>query len=481
MSTQALKSLFLLFLVTALSASAQIPEVETPVDPCAEGEALYREGNFSEARSALLSCLETGHTSLDVYLPLAIMGLQENRFDEAEHFSALAVDVAPEDAEARYWHGRSLLRLQRVEDARAEWEAGLQLKLNHQGILEGLARLSLNEGEPAKAYQLLDQMRRQGLDEAWLHRLLADIAASKGLWRQSLAHLKDALSREEPNAQDLLVASELSIMANDRLGAVDFCRQAVRLEPGAATYGGLGEAFFANDRMDSALVYLRLAVEAEPATARYRFNLANALEVTGQSAEAEIHFLAFLQNEPDDPVGHFNYGVHLEKAGRPTEGIHHVTRAVELDPEMLSARVVLAQMHEAVGHWDAALDQVALLKDLDQENRPQLEAWETRLVAGRTQAQGAQAAGLVHLLHMVIGQKEALETVQVKLAEGESFEGLVVQFSGGPAAQRGGDIGWINPADMVEPLRSAIEALSVNEISPPIESRGLYHLFKRIP
>jgi parvulin-like peptidyl-prolyl isomerase len=34
---------------------------------------------------------------------------------------------------------------------------------------------------------------------------------------------------------------------------------------------------------------------------------------------------------------------------------------------------------------------------------------------------------------------------------------------------------------MLEPMRSAILKLKEGEISPPIESKGLIHLFKRIP
>jgi parvulin-like peptidyl-prolyl isomerase len=33
---------------------------------------------------------------------------------------------------------------------------------------------------------------------------------------------------------------------------------------------------------------------------------------------------------------------------------------------------------------------------------------------------------------------------------------------------------------MVEPLRSAIAALQPQQISPPIESRGMVHFFKRL-
>ena len=38
-----------------------------------------------------------------------------------------------EDAEARYWYGRALLREGRTEEARRQWEQGLQLDLGMTG------------------------------------------------------------------------------------------------------------------------------------------------------------------------------------------------------------------------------------------------------------------------------------------------------------------------------------------------------------
>jgi tetratricopeptide (TPR) repeat protein len=466
-------------LTAASTACAQEPAV--PEDSCAEGQALYQDAKFLEARQALLQCLNDSGPTVEVLLPLAVMAAREGRLSEAEKYSAEAVALAPEDPEARYWHGRALLRLNRPQEARQEWETGLSYSLTHFGILEGLARLSLNQGEPAKAYQLLDQMRRQGLSEAWLFRLMADIAASRGLWAQALGHLKEAMLVEQPTLQDLLVASEVSIMAGDRQGALDFCRRAVALQPGPASYGGLGEAFFATDQMDSALVYLRMAVEQDPANAQHRFNLANALEVTGAVEEADSHFKIFLAAQPDDAVGQFNYGVHLDKMGRSDEALFHVTRAIELEPNMLSARVVRVQLLENVKRWDEALSDIDYLQKVTPEDSAELAAWRRRIIQARDSQLGAVREGKVHILHMVISQQTILDKVLESLEMGADFEELTVRYSAGPAAARGGDIGWIKPADMVEPLRSAIEALGENEISPPIESRGLYHLFKRIP
>jgi tetratricopeptide (TPR) repeat protein len=473
-----LLQLVVFFPATAGHLLAQTQPTE---DPCADGKTLYEAAQFPQARNAMLRCVSLGNADLKTLLPLTVMGIREGRLEEAVKYGKMAIEFAPDDPDARYWYGRALLRQDRIEEARSQWTTGLGISLEHQGILEGLARLALNEGEPAKAYQLLDQMRRQGLDEAWVHRLLADIAAGSGVWDQSLVHLKDAMSRETPTLSDLLAASELSLMLNDVEGALGYCRDAKILEPGSASYGALGEAFFAADQLDSALVYLRMAVDMESSNSRHRFNLANALEIVGQYSEAETHFKYFLDAEPNDVIGHFNYAVHLDNQSREVEALFHLNRAIELEPGMTNARIVKVQLLEKMGLYEEALGEISNLEGADSANQNELDIWRNRLITARDNADGARREGKIHLQHMVLGDPSLVEEIISYLEAGADFGTLVIQYSTGPAAAKGGDIGWVDPEDMVEPMRGVIEALGNYDISPPIESRGLYHLFKRLP
>ncbi len=450
-------------------------------DPCTQGPELYRAAKFEEARTAFRACLDLGGESLEILLPLVVMAVRGERLTEGIEYGARAVEIAPEDPEAHYWYGRALLRSDRIGEAKEQWEKGLQVGVDHKGILEGMARLALAEDEPAKAYQLLSQLQIQGVNEPWLNRLMADIAAGKGLWQQSLDHLEMAMAQEDPSLQDFMTASELSILVGDKDGALGYCRRAVVLEPGPVSFGGLGEAFFAIEQLDSALVYLRLAVEQAPADPRYRFNLANALEVSGMPEEAEHHFQAFLDMVPDDPVGRFNYGIHLDKQGRSEEALAEVSRAIKLNPQMLTARVVRAQILEDLGRYDDALEVVVGLNEIDEANTAELDLWAERLRQQRDLSLAAVSEGKIHLLHMILGSREILDMVTAELEAGQAFTSLAVQFSSGSAAARGGDIGWIRPEDMVEPMRSAILMLEVNETSPPVEAGGLFHIFKRVP
>jgi len=243
----------------------------------------------------------------------------------------------------------------------------------------------------------------------------------------------------------------------------------------------LGEAFFAADVMDSALVYLRKAVDSETTHPRHRFNLANALEITDQYSEAEKHFQYFLASQPDDAVGHFNYGVHLEKQGREVEALYHINRTIRLEPGMISAHIVKVQLLEKLNQYDAAVQEVNYLIVADPDNKDELILWGNRLIKLRDEANGARQEGKVHLLHMILTDQSIVELVQNYLQTGADFGSLVNQYSTGPAAARGGDIGWIDPNDLVDSMKEAIEVLGINDISPPIQSRGLYHIFKRLP
>lgn len=466
------------------AAAAAVPPAGTAApaaDPCTRGHDLYRQGHHEAARPALLECLGTGGDKLDVLLPLTVIALEADDPGQALDFAGRAVTVAPDDAEAMYWHGRALLANGRRDEARAEWVKALQQDAWHLGVLEGLARLAMADGNPTQAYQFLMQMRQRGVDQAWLHRLLADIAAGKGLWPQALAHLQDALSLEPDNAADWLSASQLAIVAGDDARAVEYGRHAVALQPDAASLGGLGEAFFAAEQVDSSLVYLRRAVAVGDASSRTRFNLANALEVAGLTEEAGQRFREFLKAEPNDPVGHFNYAIHLQKDGQLEAALAEDERALALDPKMLTAAVVRVQILEDLTRWDQALAGVAELKKRDPDSLAELNAWELRLTQARDGVRTAEAEGKFHLLHMVLNDRALLAKVTAELARGADFASLVVQYSTGPAAARGGDIGWVRAEDMVEPLRTAILRLQPGETSPPIESKGLIHLFKRLP
>jgi tetratricopeptide (TPR) repeat protein len=462
-------------LLLAASAAAQGPVL----DPCQAGQKLFQENDHAAAEPLLLRCLEQGE-SLQALLPLAMIATVEGRTEAALGYGTRALALGPDNVNVRYWYGRALAESGDHAQAQAQWEEGLALDASHAGILEGLALLNIERGQHARAYNLLHQLRLQGVDEGWLHRQLSGLARRKGQWEQAVAHWRDMMVVEGESAADLVVLGELTILAGKSIEAVAVFQRAVDLEPSGATYGGLGEAWFTCDQIDSAAVALQQAVALEPDNPRHRFNLANASELLDQVEQAAAQFRAYLDLRPEDPVGRFHYGVHLERRGRPEAAVAQLEEAVRLDPEYRQAMVVLASLHEVLGQNEAALELVDRLHALDPDSSAELGQWRQILLEDLEVATAARAAGKVHLLHILTGDPQAVDPLRQELAAGQDFAELATRYSEGPTAVRGGDIGWVDPAQMLPTLRDVIVKLAPGETSPPVVVGGQTHVFKRV-
>ncbi len=448
-------------------------------DPCSEGLRLFRARDHAAAEPALRRCAET-NSSPEALVALAAIASLSKRSAEASDFAARAVELDSTSVEARYWLGRALLQRGDRAQAGREWEKALRLSTDHPGVLEGLARLAIDAGETAKAYGLLTQLVRTGQAEGWTHRLLADLARRKRMWGDALRHWRDAMGAEGEDAASLLTAGELAILAGDTTVAVESTRKAVALEATATTLAGLGEALFAARRYEEAATRLQRAVDLAPDDARSLFNLANVLELLDRSDEAEPHFHRFVELAPDDAIGRFNYGIHLDKRGRLVEALAQVEAAVRLAPDMMTAQVVRARLLESLERWDEAAAAIDALLRHAPEDSVQLGQWRASVVDRRDEEARAHRLGLLHLLHIVTADTASVRQIGAELRAGADFTVLATRFSFGPTAAQGGDIGRVSPADLVEPLRTAVQNLQVEETTPPLEARGLWHFFKRV-
>lgn len=464
--------------LTLTLAGAAFAQQQEAVDPCARGERYFREDNHAAAEPYLRQCLAQ-EESLRSLLPLLVIAVLQERPEDGKELGQRALALDAQNARVRYWLGRAHLLAGETDAAAEQWEAGLVLDVNHAGILEALARLSLRQGDDARAYNLLLQLRMQGGDDLWLHQLLATIARRRGLWGQAAIHWQDIVDIQGETEENLVVLGELHILAGEAEKAVDVFRHAVQVLPTGATWGGLGEAWFSLNEVDSAVVALRRAVKLDPTNPHNRFNLANSLQIKGDLVGAEEQFLTYLEIQPDDPVGHFKYGVHLELRGEEVRALAEVEKAVALEPQYIEAQVVLAQMYETRGRVDEALSTIDRIEQLDPGAAAEMSEWRARVEGDRSASEAALAAGKVHLRHLVTSLDAAGE-VSRELAAGEDFGVLATRFSHGPTAARGGDIGWVDPEDMMPSVRDAIRALAPGETAGPIDAGGAAHFFERV-
>lgn len=69
--------------------------------------------------------------------------------------------------------------------------------------------------------------------------------------------------------------------------------------------------------------------------------------------------------------------------------------------------------------------------------------------------------------------------IRERLLAGEDFAKLAKTYSDDPGSSiEGGNLGWVNPGEMVPPFEAAMNALPVNEISEPVRTRFGWHLIQ---
>jgi peptidyl-prolyl cis-trans isomerase SurA len=93
-----------------------------------------------------------------------------------------------------------------------------------------------------------------------------------------------------------------------------------------------------------------------------------------------------------------------------------------------------------------------------------------------------------HARHILIKPNELIsdQDAYVRLMElrdrlvngGADFQTLARQHSTDLSAEKGGDLGWLNPGDTVAPFERAMNALDLNAISEPVRSQFGWHLIQ---
>ncbi len=117
----------------------------------------------------------------------------------------------------------------------------------------------------------------------------------------------------------------------------------------------LGQVLLRSKNPTEALPHLKRAHEQKPADFRPAYYLAEAYFDLGQFAEAIPAYTAAVAIDGKNAPAELGFGRSLVRLDKRTEATPHYRRAVELDPQLKSFLLELAQAHEDKGEVDVAI------------------------------------------------------------------------------------------------------------------------------
>jgi tetratricopeptide (TPR) repeat protein len=189
----------------------------------------------------------------------------------------------------------------------------------------------------------------QALAIAIQHHQAGNLQAAEQIYRQILA--------VEPNHVDAIHL--LGVMAN-QVGrhetAVDYLRRAIELRADvAAFHNNLGEAYRASRRTAEAVACYHRALDLSPNYAEAHSNLGNALKELGEPDQAIASYRRALELKPDFADAHYNLGIALKDQGALDPAIASYRRALELRPDFAAAHNNLGAAFKEQGKLDEAI------------------------------------------------------------------------------------------------------------------------------
>jgi Tfp pilus assembly protein PilF len=359
-----------------------------------EGVAAFERGDDSTARNLLERALAGDPRSAEAHTYLGALADRAGDLSAAERHFAAASRLAPQSARARNNHGAILLRLDRMREAAAEFEESLRLDPNQAKALVNLARIRFESGSPEGLRAADDLFRRADAlaPDVEIARALAVIALRRGdraraadcyrayatrvasatgdtpagarsdlggalfeagLLAEAEAELNAALTLDPANAETVLRLARV-YLARKEIPAAGRALEAAlaRKVEAPAIYALLAVVYEKSGHIENAIPAMRIAIQLDPQSEKYRFQYGVLLTETNAPAAAVIRLNEALQSFPKSSRLHLAIGLANLKMDKNGEAAQAFNRAIELDPEFAQAYAYLGILRVAAGQYE---------------------------------------------------------------------------------------------------------------------------------
>jgi Tfp pilus assembly protein PilF len=390
---------------TVSAAARSIPPGVRQVEQLvASGVAAFDRGDIPSARDAFQKALSINPNEVTAHTYLGIIADGAGDLTEAERHFSLAVTTEPRLASARNNYGAILMRTGRMSLAAAQFEESLKLDPNQPNALVNLAQIRFAGGassdlrasaelfkrahaikpdvEIARALTVInlrlkdypaavafhrdysDRLTVESGTSAHTPAARAELGAAffeAGLLREAETELTAAVNLNPADAESVVRLARVHLARKDLSAAGRTLEASVaRGHDPAQVYALLAEVYEQAGHIENAIPAMRLAIQREPQSEKYRFAYGVLLTNAFAPAAAAIRLEEALKVFPDSSRLWFALGLAHFKLDKDNEAARALRRAIELDPKFAPPFAYLGMMRVKVGAYTEA---VALYHD----------------------------------------------------------------------------------------------------------------------
>jgi tetratricopeptide (TPR) repeat protein len=483
------------------------------------GRVRAQVGDIEGARADFKSALAGNPSHFWSLEGLAGLALLEGRAEDAKDLFISARAVSPNRAEIHNKLAAVLVRTGDTEGAYASWKKATEIDpRDHHAWLNWGAMLSRG-GDHEAAVTKLQQAVAVAPGYPLAHVNLAYVYARLKKYDDAVAHFEAALAINPRNttvagSRDLVkgiaqgtipgtafdpMAAAMEAEAYDPKLAKQKYLEVIKLAPSfAPAHMRLGLVNASLEDVEGAVASLRKAADLAPRDGATRYNLGYLLLGLEKADEALPHLTAAheidprdpdaitgialchlaqgdadgalrwygeaLAANPQDPTLWVQYGTTLAATGDFDEGINAVNKALQIAPGFVAARAQLVSILREGRRYDEALAELDRLDAISPGN-PSIAAERTNILAAKRAMSATKQAGGVRLSQILFLEEANARKALSELDSGARFNSVARTYGKGPEAARGGDVGYVNVAEMRPEVAEVVRGLSPGQRS----------------
>ena len=277
------------------------------------------------------------------------------RVDEAKACFDQAITLNPEFALAHRNLGATLKHLGRLDEAEVSYKQAIALRPDYINALDCLGVLMQELGRHEEAEASYRQTIVFAPDNAVCHANLGGTLQAQGKLEEAEASYKQAIALRPGYIE---VINNLGAVAQ-AMGKVEEAeahfRQTIALKPDdAVVYANLGITLQTQGRLEEAEAIYRQALALKPAYAKAHSELGQMLTELGRLEEAESSLRQAIALKPDFGEAHLSLGKMLLGMSRLREAEASLSRAVVLKPDSAFAQILLGTIFQELGKLEEA-------------------------------------------------------------------------------------------------------------------------------